>query len=188
MLTRVTSAAQSVMARAYECARRDHAAVIGEEHVLEALLADPQAARVLGGRSVVENVLHTVRDALDERRRKGGVTAAEEGALAELGINLDAVVDQIEDQLGAGALASDGPKRTSWWRRPVFSADVVRVLAEAERHLAATGKRSLDLEHLVLALVSVPSVTAESLARQGVDEASLRTVLDDEGRAGGEGR
>jgi len=177
MFTRVTAAAQSVMEQAYECAVRDRVGEIGEDHLLEALLADPQGAVLLGGRSVGEDVVRNVRGELEDRRRKGGLTAAEEGALAGLGINLDAVVDRIEDQLGTGALAGSDPKRNRWWRRPDFSADVIRILADAERQLAATGERSLGIEHMVLAMVSVPGFTSESLARHGVSEANVRTAL-----------
>lgn len=176
MMSRLTPAAKSVVVRGYEYAARDQAGQIREEHLLEALLADSEGSRLLGDRLVDEDVLRQVLGELEDSRRKGGLTVAEQAALGSLGIDVDAVVQQIEDQLGTQALAAEEPKPPRWWRKPAFSADAVRVLTEAERHLSATGGR-LGVEHVVLGLVSAPTALAESLARRGVCEASVRDQL-----------
>jgi ATP-dependent Clp protease ATP-binding subunit ClpA len=170
MMSRLTPAAKSVVVRGYEYAARDQAGQIREEHLLEALLADSEGSRLLGDRLVDEDVLRQFLGELEDSRRKGGLTVAEEAALGSLGIDVDAVVQQIEDQFGTQALAAEEPKPPRWWRKPAFSAD-------AERHLSATGGRSLGVEHLVLGLVSAPTALAESLARRGVCEASVRDQL-----------
>ena len=177
MMSRLTPAAKSVVVRGYEYAARDQAGQIREEHLLEALLADSEGSRLLGDRLVDEDVLRQFLGELEDSRRKGGLTVAEEAALGSLGIDVDAVVQQIEDQFGTQALAAEEPKPPRWWRKPAFSADAVRVLTEAERHLSATGGRSLGVEHLALGLVSAPTALAESLARRGVCEASVRDQL-----------
>lgn len=185
MMTRLTPAAKSVVVRGYEYAARDQAGQIREEHLLEGLLADSEGSRLLGDRLVDEDVLRQLLGELGDSRRKGGLTVAEEAALSSLGIDVDAVVQQIEDQLGTQALAAEEPKRPRWWHKTAFSADAVRVLTEAERHLSATGGRSLGVEHLVLGLVSAPSVLAESLARRGISEASVRDGLAARSALGG---
>jgi len=177
IVSRLAPAAKSVVGLGYEYAVRDRAGVIGEEHLLEALLADAEGSRLLGGASVEASLLQEVLAELAESRRKAGLTAAEEAALAGLGIDVDAVIGQIEDQLGSQALVADVPARAHWWQKPVLSREAARVLAEAERHLSATQGRSLGVEHLVLGLVSVPGVLSESLARRGIDEASVRVAL-----------
>lgn len=177
MVSRLAPAAKSVVVLGYECAARDRAGEIREEHLLEALLADAEGRRLLGDRSLEEDLLAQVLPEVADSRRKGGLTAAEEASLAGLGIDVDTVVQHVEDQFGRQALAADSLRRSRWWHMPVFSPDAARILAEAERHLAATGGRFLDVEHLVLALVSAPSVLSESLARRGVDEASVRAAL-----------
>ena len=77
---------------------------------------------------------------------------------------MDTVMERIEEQFGAQSLAPGPAKRPGRWRKPVFSAGVLSVLAEAERHLASTGERSLGVDQLVLAMTSAPGVLAESLA------------------------
>ncbi len=177
MISRLSPEATSVMVRSYECAVRDHAGQIREEHLLEALLVDGEGGRLLGAGLLAHDVVQQVRGELENSRRKGGLTTAEEAALGSVGIDVDAVLQRIEDQLGTHAVATDEPKRPRWWRRPVVSVDTVRILTEAERHVSVTGGRSVGVEHLVLGMVSVPTALAESLARRGVREASVRAVL-----------
>jgi ATP-dependent Clp protease ATP-binding subunit ClpA len=185
MMSRLTPAAKAVVVRGYEYAARDQAGQIREEHLLEALLADSEGSRLLGDRLVDEGVLRQFLGELEDSRRKGGLTAAEEAALGSLGIDVDAVVRQIEDQLGTQALAAEEPKPPRWWHKPALSGDAVHVLTEAERHLSATGGRSLGVEHLVLGMVSAPTALAESLARRGVCEASVRDQLVARSELGG---
>jgi ATP-dependent Clp protease ATP-binding subunit ClpA len=176
-VSRLTPAAKSVMARGYQYASRDHAGEIREEHLLEALVADTDGRRLLGDRAFGEDMLRQIRAELADSRRKAGLTAAEESALAGLGIDVEAVVHHIEDQFGARAMAAGETKRPRWWHKPVFGPEAVRVLAEAERHLSAAGGRSLGVEHLSLALVSAPSAIGESLVRRGVSESTVREAL-----------
>jgi len=175
VLTRFTRGARSVVARAYEVAVRDRSPNIGEDHLLEALLDDEE------GRALLDAVAGAaeraqIRAEVEQARRTGSLTAAETDSLAALGIDADAVVRQIEDQLGVGALADSGLRSPSRWR-PAMSATVLRALEEAERHLGLTGGRSLGVEHLTLGLVSAPSVVAESLARRGVTVATVRASV-----------
>jgi len=180
MLNRLTPEAKSVVAQAYECALRDRTREIREEHLLEALQASPDGGRLLGG-VADDGERAQIRAEIEQARRRAGVTATEAGALAEFGIDLDAVVLQVENKLGSGALLA-GSKRASRWRGPVLSATVIHVFEEAERHLRVTGGRSLRVEHLVLGVLSAPSVVAESLARRGLTVAEVSAAIVDAGQ------
>ena len=183
MLNRLTRGARSVVARAYECALREGSPEIGVEHLLEALLDDEEGKGLLGDFAAdAERV--QIRAEVEQARRKGGLTATETDALAGLGIDVDAVVGQIEEQLGAGALADAGSRPPSRWR-PAMSGSARLVLEEAERYLGATGGRSLGVEHLALGLVSAPSVVSESLARRGVTVVTVRASAGAAGPRGG---
>src|ERR1035437_8301659 len=115
MMSRLTPAAKSVVGRGYLYATRDQAGQIREEHLLEAILADSEGSRLFGDRLVDEDVLRQFLGELEDSRRKGGHTVAEEAALGSMGIDVDAVVQQIEDQLGTQALAAEESKPPRWW-------------------------------------------------------------------------
>lgn len=172
MLIRLTRGARSVVARAYECAVRDEVSEIGEVHLLEAVL-DNEEGKILLEAVAGEAERAQIRAEIEQARRKGGLTETETDALAGLGIDADAIVRQIEEQLGEDVLGESGPGSARRWR-PAMSGTALRALEEAERHLRGAGGRSLTVEHLALGLVSAPSVVAESLARRGVTVATVR--------------
>jgi hypothetical protein len=184
IVTRLSPAVKAVVVRAYECAARDLADEISEEHLLEAVLADPDGRHLLGAPALPEVLLAQLAGELAESRSKGGLTAADKAVLTGLGIDVNTVVERIEEQFGAQSLASGPAKHRARWRKPVFSAGVLPVLAEVERHLSAAGERSLGVDQLVLAMVSAPGVLAESLAGHGITETTVRARLATR-RAGG---
>jgi len=83
MLSRLAPSAKAVRARAYGYAARDDEGEIGEEHLLEALLAESDSRRLLGD-GVGEQALGQIRGELAASRRKGGLPAAEEAAMCRL--------------------------------------------------------------------------------------------------------
>ena len=176
MLSRLTPGVRAVVTRAYGLAQHDGSPYIGDDHLLWALLDDEQA-RVLLSEVVGASARAELAEEMQLARRRGGVTAGEAEALASFGIDVDAVVGQIEQQLGAGALAGSGPSPVRRWTGPVMSGPAVRALAEAQRHLGLAGGRSLGVEHLVLGLVSAPGVVSESLARRGITAATVTAAL-----------
>lgn len=177
IVTRLSPAAKTMVVRAFEGASRDESGEIREEHLLESVLADPEASYLLGAPALPEGLLALVRAELADSRRKGGMTAADKAALTALGIDLDALVERIEEQFGAESLASGPARRPGGWHKPALSAGILAVLAEAERHLASTGARSLGVDQLVLAMTSAPGVLAESLAGHGITETTVRARL-----------
>ncbi len=172
-----------VVGRAYEDALRDRSPEIGEGHLLMALLDDEEGGVLL--EAVAGDAERAqIRAEVERARRTGGLTATETDALAGLGIDVDAVVGRIEEQLGAGALADSRTRSPRGWR-PALSGTVLRVIEEAERQVGMAGGHSLVVEHLALGLVSTPSVVSESLARRGVTAATVRASAAAAGRGGG---
>ncbi len=171
-MSRLTPEVRAVVARAYGLAQRDGCRQVSEGHLLWALLDDEHGGALLA-KIAGASERAQVAEEIEQARRRGGVSDGEADALAVLGINVDAVVAQIEEQLGAGALAGSGPRPARRWTDPVMSGPAVRVLAEAQAHLSLAGGRSLGVQHLVLGLVSAPGVVSESLARRGINASTV---------------
>ncbi len=123
-LFRMTPGVRAVVARAYGLAQRDGLQQIGEDHLLWALLDDEQGG-VLLAKVVGASERAQVANEMEQARRRGGLTEGEAQALAGFGIDVDAVVGQIEQQMGAGALAGSGPSPSRRWTGPVMSAPAV---------------------------------------------------------------
>lgn len=183
MLNRLTRAAQSVIVAAYESARLDGSPEIGEEHLLLGLLDDAEGRALLEG-VTSDSERAQIKAEVEQVRRHGGLTATETDALAGLGIDVDAVVRQIEEQFGVDALADSGSRSPSRWC-PAMSGSAGLVLEEAERQLCATGGRSLTVAHLALGLVSARGGVFELLARRGVTVDTVQASARSAARAGG---
>lgn len=167
------SSAGAVIADALARARAEGTSRIGEEHLFAALLANPDSGPLLGRLGGPEAVQAEVREA----RRRGGLTAGEEQALAGLGIDLDEVVARVEARLGAGALDSASvPARRS--RRASVSPEGVAVLNAAQRQKAARGDRQTTARHLLLGLLAQPGLFADALAARGITLASVMQAMD----------
>ena len=78
---------------------------IGEEHLFAALLASPDSGPLLGRLGDPEQA-EAVRAEVREARRRGGLVAGEEQALAGLGIDLDEVVAPARARTRASAMTS----------------------------------------------------------------------------------
>jgi ATP-dependent Clp protease ATP-binding subunit ClpA len=167
------SSAGAVIADALVRARAEGTSRIGEEHLFAALLANPDSGPLLGrlgGPGEAEAVRAEVREA----RRRGGLTAGEEQALAGLGIDLDEVVARVEARLGAGALDSASVPA----RRASVSPEAVAVLNAAQRQKAARGDRQTTARHLLLGLLAQPGLLADALAARGITLAGVLQAMD----------
>jgi len=177
---KIGSSAGAVIADALTRARAEGTSQIGEDHLFAALMASPDSKPLLarvGGPRQTEAVAAEVRAA----RRRGGLTAAEQQALAGLGIDLDAVVTRTEARLGAGALdvTRPSPRR----QRASISPGAAAVLNAAQRQKSARGDRRTTAEHLVLGMLAQPGLFADALAARGITLASALEAMDRGGSA-----
>ncbi|MFD8796934.1 Clp protease N-terminal domain-containing protein, partial [Streptomyces vinaceus] len=104
MFERFTQDARDAVVGAVAEARRTGAATVAEEHLLLALL-DRGALDPLG----VDRAAMAAD--LAAARRRGGMSRADEEALAGLGIDLTAIVSRVEEAHGEGVLAAAAPRR-----------------------------------------------------------------------------
>ncbi|MEU9556024.1 Clp protease N-terminal domain-containing protein [Streptomyces fumanus] len=184
MFERFTKDARAVVQDAVGHAEAAGARTVGAEHLLLALL-DREGSRAslalaaLGAGGQGESV----RRALEEARRRAGLSRAEADALAGLGIDVTEIVSRVEEAHGAGAMTGgpEGGARRS--RRVGFGRDAKEVLTGSLRAAVARHDRHIGDEHLLLALTTRPGVPAEVLADHGVTHESLSRVLGGEGEA-----
>ena len=142
---------------------------IGTEHVLSALTREPDSdalhllSRLGVSRGAVEEALACW---LPDDTRAGKIDAR---ALAELGIDFDAVRDRLEQTFGPGAL------ERSYAACLGICPRLKMALAHALDHAA---ERPLGDEHVLLGMLSVPdSVAARVLASLGVSLDDATGVL-----------
>lgn len=183
MFERFTKDARAVVTGAVAHAERAQAPTVTEEHLLLALLdreggrvADALAALGVAGRRA------SVIAALAEAARRGGLTQADASALAGLGIDLTEVVERVEREHGAGALAGAGGKSRRLGHRP-FTTGAKAILERCLRIAVGRGDRSIGDEHILLALTVRPGVVAEVLADHGATyDTVTRALWGEEGR------
>ncbi len=173
------SSVAAVIVDALTRARAEGTNQIREEHLFAALSSNPDS-RVLLGRLDGAGGAQAVLDVVREARRRAGIGASEQEALAEVGIDLDAVVARVEAQLGEGAL--DDTRISARRRRRVsMSPEAIAVLTAAQREKAAHGDRHLAAEHLVLGLLSGEDVLPEALRARGITVAGVLEAMDEDG-------
>jgi ATP-dependent Clp protease ATP-binding subunit ClpA len=199
MFERFTDAARAAVVGAQAEARSLGHSWIGTEHLLLALLADPATpvAQVLGRIGVTHD---GVRDQV--LRELGAAPHLDDGAaLRDLGIDLDAVRQRVEERFGPGALdASHGgsarPRRRLALRRrrrPAarcgpghlpFSSRAKKALELALRESLSLGSREIDSGHLALGILRCDGLATRAVTRLGVSTDDARVVLLDQlGRA-----
>ncbi|MFE0171645.1 Clp protease N-terminal domain-containing protein [Streptomyces sp. NPDC059002] len=191
MFERFTRSARDVVKGAAEHAERAGHDSVEEGHLLLALL-DREGSRAsfvltaLGAKGRRDSIAA----ALEEVRRRGGMSRADVDALAGLGIDLAEIVSRVEQAHGAGALAGAGAGARG--RRGLlgavrtgpFTPEAKQVLVRALRIVTGQRERQLGDEHLLLSLTLGANAIADVLAEHGVTEASVRRVLHGGGRGG----
>jgi ATP-dependent Clp protease ATP-binding subunit ClpA len=172
MFERFTGSARQVVTGAIDEAERERVRQVEPKHMLLALLAgEGRSAAVLTGAGVTREAL---LEAFESIARRGGLTDAEAAALRSLGIDVDTVVEQVEREHGAGALAE--PRATRLARVP-FADETKALLVTMLRQAKDRGDRQLTDEHLLLALVSAGGSPAQVLAAHGLTYTEVRTRL-----------
>ncbi|MFJ6811243.1 Clp protease N-terminal domain-containing protein [Streptomyces anulatus] len=188
MFERFTRGARAAVKGAVAQAERAGADSVTEEHLLLALLEQE------GGRTsfaVTSLGLHDRRASLDaafaEARRRGGLTRADTDALADIGIDVGAIVSRVEGAHGEGALADGRGGRRRWSGHRPFTPGAKTVLENLLRVALGRGDRFIGEEHLLLALTAKPGVVADVLAEHGATYATVRRALYGPDADGGQG-
>ena len=164
-------AAEPYLAAGAELARRLGHNYVGTEHVLSVLVRDPEAAapRLLARLGISADAV----DAALACWLADGTPAAriDPQALAELGIDFDAVRDRVEQTFGPGALERT---RSGCLR---ICPRLKMALAYALDHAAG---RPLKDEHVLLSMLSVPdSAAARVLGELGVSLQAAEAIVTD---------
>ncbi|MEU4027104.1 Clp protease N-terminal domain-containing protein [Streptomyces anulatus] len=188
MFERFTRGARATVKGAVAQAERAGADSVTEEHLLLALLEQE------GGRAsfaVTALGLHDRRASLDaafaEARRRGGLTRADTDALADIGIDIGAIVSRVEGAHGEGALAAGRGGRRWWSGHRPFTPGAKTVLENSLRVALGRGDRFIGEEHLLLALTAKPGVVADVLAEHGATYATVQRALYGSDADGGQG-
>ncbi|MGC5529360.1 Clp protease N-terminal domain-containing protein [Streptomyces sp. SR-10] len=188
MFERFTRGARATVKGAVAQAERAGADSVTEEHLLLALLEQE------GGRTsfaVTALGLHDRRASLDaafaEARRRGGLTRADTDALADIGIDIGAIVSRVEGAHGEGALAAGRGGRRWWSGHRPFTPGAKTVLENSLRVALGRGDRFIGEEHLLLALTAKPGVVADVLAEHGATYATVQRALYGTDAGGGQG-
>jgi ATP-dependent Clp protease ATP-binding subunit ClpA len=177
MFERFTDDARRAVVLAGEEAARLHHGWIGTEHLLLGVLCSGGApARLLadlgvdaaGVRADIVRIIGRGEDDIDA------------GALATLGIDLDAVRERVEKAFGPGALnrRGGGCRRGMFSAQTPFSPRAKKALELTLREGIALGDRELRGEHLILGLLREgDGVAARMLAARGVTLEGVRGKL-----------
>ncbi|MFE2171221.1 Clp protease N-terminal domain-containing protein [Streptomyces sp. NPDC059447] len=184
MFERFTGDARAAVTGAVAEARRADAATVTEEHLLLSLLA-------LGALDPLGVDRAAVTADLAAARRRGGMSRADEEALADLGIDVTEIVSRVEETHGEGALSAPAPrKRTlgsslrSALGRPEPDSRHVpltqgskKALEQSLRIALGRKERHIGTLHLLLALLSRPGTVSEVLTDHGVTYTTAESTL-----------
>ncbi|MEU3774057.1 Clp protease N-terminal domain-containing protein [Streptomyces sp. NPDC032472] len=184
MFERFTRDARDTVTGAVAEARQGGDAKVTEEHLLRALMAQGVLDPLGVDRAAVTADLAAAR-------RRGGMSRADEEALAGLGIDLGEIVSRIEEAHGAGALAPAAPRRRTLGssvrsalgrpepvkRHVPFAEGAKKALEQSLRIAVGRRDNRITARHLLLALITAPGTAAEVLADHGVTYAAAEAGL-----------
>lgn len=168
MFERFTREARSTVTGAAAEAERTGAQRVGEEHLLLSLLS-------LGALDPLGVDRDAITADLAAARRRGGMSKADEEALASLGIDVAEIVSRVEETHGEGALSDPAPRGRSGHTR--FTPGAKKVLEQSLRIALGRKERHISTLHLLLSLLSRPGTPAEVLADHGVTYAGAEAAL-----------
>ncbi|MGN5380161.1 Clp protease N-terminal domain-containing protein [Streptomyces lasalocidi] len=178
MFERFTRDAREVVEGAVGHCERAGERRVGAEHLLLALLDRDggRASTALAALGLAQRKA-SVREALDEARRRAGLSRADTDALAGLGIDVSEIVSRVEETHGVGAMSGSRADRGRWPGRRSFDRGAKDVLEGALR--SAVGRRDgrIGDEHILLSLTIRPGVAGEILADHGVTYETVQGVL-----------
>lgn len=178
MFERFTEAARGAVKGAVSHAERADADSVTEEHLLLALLdlEGTRSAAALGALGVTDRRA-SVESALEEARRRGGLTRADADALADIGIDVTEIVSRVEAVHGTGALAGGRKPKRRWSGHRPFTRPAKDTLEQSLRVALGRGDRHIGDEHLLLALAARPGIVADVLADHGATYTALERAM-----------
>ncbi|MFJ6252846.1 MULTISPECIES: Clp protease N-terminal domain-containing protein [unclassified Streptomyces] len=187
MFEKFTEGARAVVTGAVAVAEREGAPSVTEEHLLLALLdaEDTRAALALRALGATERRA-SLEASLAAARRRGGLSAVDVDALADLGIDVTRIVARVEETHGPGALAGPDARNRGARRRP-FTRESKKVLEQSLRVCLGRREKAIGDEHLLLALTARPGVVSEALADHGVTYTAVEHALGGTGTGSGTG-
>ncbi|MGW7050741.1 Clp protease N-terminal domain-containing protein [Streptomyces sp. NPDC054887] len=186
MFERLTKSAKGVVRGAVIQAERAGADSVTEEHMLLALLHQEGTRSSFAFAALgVAGRRDEVARALAEVRRRGGLSKADQEALAGIGIDVAEIVSKVEEAHGEGALRSGrGVRRGLLGTHRPFTPRAKAVLENSLRVALGRGDRHVGDEHLLLALIAQPGAVADVLAEYGATYgAAERALFGDPGAA-----
>jgi ATP-dependent Clp protease ATP-binding subunit ClpA len=182
MFERFTKRARVVVVLAQEEARDAHAAHIGPQHLLAALLADSESVAVRVLRDLGASPAR-LRETLGRRSTTtAGLDESEVEALRSIGIDAEEVVRRVESELGT-PLADAG----RWMTGHIpFDKGAKKVLELALREAISLGDKEIGTEHVLLGLIrDATGPVAAAFADAGITLAAARAaVVEASKRAG----
>lgn len=145
---------------------------VGPEHLMLGLLREnTRSAPILAEAGLDREVLRTEFAAA---RRRGGLSESEAEALGRMGIDVGAVVEQVERAHGENALAGVSRRSGFLSRHVRFGREAKAVLVGTLRQARERGEREIGDEHVLLALASGGGVCGEVLAGRGLSYGEVR--------------
>jgi len=168
MFERFTASARAAVVRAQEEARDLRHGYIGSEHLLLGLLRGETGDVA---RTALEEFGLTYSDARLTLQRLAGPADLDAEALRSIGVDLDHIRSQVEQQFGPGAL-DEGPSSPGrrWLRRWAgpgghlpFTPTAKKVLELSLREAIALQQREIHSGHVVLGLLRAGSSLGERI-------------------------
>jgi len=169
MFERFTKSARRAVERGVVVAQDAEAAEVRPDHLLTALLADPEstAANAIGAEAV-----ETVVAALAKQRARlaDGLDGDDVDALRVLGIDLDDVVRRMDEL---------GERPRSRRRHLPFSRSAKKSLELALREAIRLGDKFIGSEHVLLGVVrSGDRTVLDALWAAGLSPVDVRTAIE----------
>jgi ATP-dependent Clp protease ATP-binding subunit ClpA len=196
MFERFTEGAREVVTGAVVHAESGDADVVTDEHLLLAVFdrRGTRASFAFAALGLADR-RESVADALRDARRRGGLSKADEEALADIGIDVGEIVAKVEEAHGEGAMRAGqgGPgvatklKRLWWTGHRPFTPEAKATLVRSLRISQGRGDRHIGDEHILLALTARPGVASEILADHGATYAAVERAMFGEPGGGAAG-
>lgn len=170
MFEKFTAAARLTVIDAQDVARELQSSRIGVEHLMIAALdgADESLRTRMTTLGVTSEAVRSVVQV------SAGLGPADAHALKSIGIDLDAVVSQVDAAFGAGALDR---KREPARRHLPFDKAAKKALRQSMKEAVALRDRDIGVAHVLLGVLAQDDSTVRTLLPAGVTVARARGAI-----------